>query len=136
LTLVSDTTTTGQFTLSGRLRGLEDPIECSFTRTFTVTIANGSVEVAQRGRSLPLAHSDGARIELVSRDGLEVRLRATGGASEWPLIWTVTAGSLRVEDEDHMVWKLPATHGFYQVELVTDHGEHGFGFDTLSFEVT
>lgn len=131
--LDSDTTTTGQFTVSGRLTDGRNT--CPFNRTFVFMIDSGNVEVTLRERVLPLGHTGGAKIELVRRVGLEVTLRAIGPSSDSQLLWTVTGGSCRTEGEDGLVWTLPGTRGFHQVQLMVDHGPDGFGFDALTLEV-
>jgi hypothetical protein len=132
-TLDSDTTSQVTFTLAGTLLLRDGP--CDFSRSFTVTIDNGAVEVAQRRRTLPLGVARDIRIELVERDGLELRLRALGTENATP-VWSVTGGVLERYSPSGIVWRLPAEPGFYQVELFVDRGERGFGFDALSFEVS
>jgi hypothetical protein len=51
------------------------------------------------------------------------------------VIWTVTGGTFRSGGVDAIVWTLPEEPGLYQAELVVDHGEDGFAFDTLTVEV-
>lgn len=126
-------TTMGRFTLSGTL-GVWTGDQCTVTRTFTVTIQGDTVEVAQRPDPLPLGCRDRARIQVVSREGLTVRLAATGGQSA-QLSWNTSAGELSDPSAEEVIWTLPPTPGFHQVELLTDHGDRGFGLDHLVIEV-
>lgn len=132
-TLDSDTTSLVTFTLSGTFDLDAGP--CDFTRVFTVTIDNGAVQVAQREMTLPLGPGRDVRIELVERDGLRLRLRAAGAVNQDP-VWSVTAGTVERRDDTAILWELPSTSGFYQVELFVDHGDGTFSFDALSFEVS
>lgn len=132
-TLDSDTTSQVMFTIAGTFDLVGGP--CDFTRTFTVTIDNGTVTVAQRRRDLPLGTGRDIRIELVERNGLRVRLKAAG-AIDLAVNWSVTGGAFERRDNDEIVWDLPSEAGFYQAELHVDRGEQGFGFDALSFEVS
>jgi hypothetical protein len=128
-TVESDTTSQVTFTLAGTFDLDGGPCD------FTVTIDNGNVDVAQRRLHLPLGVGRDIRIELVERDGLRIRLKAAG-TTNLEAAWRVTAGSFeRLEDGDIM-WQLPSEPGFYQVELLVDRGERGFGFDALSLEVS
>jgi hypothetical protein len=132
-TVDSDTTSQVTFTVAGTFDLNEGP--CDFTRAFTVTIDNGNVDVAQRRLNLPLGVGRDIRIELVERDGLCIRLKAAG-ATDLKAVWSVTAGEFERRDNAEIVWQLPSEPGFYQVELLVDRGERGFGFDALSFEVS
>jgi len=132
-TLDADTTSRVTFTLEGTFDLVAGP--CDFTRAFVVTIDSGSVVVTQRQRNLPLGLGRDIRIELVGRDGLRINLRATGAGKLTP-VWRVTAGTFERRDDTAIVWQLPAKPGFYQVEMYVDQGRDGFGFDTLSFEVS
>lgn len=123
----------GHFTIRARVRGYDDTV-CDVRRVFTIAVSGTEVEVTRGFDDLPLRDASRARIELMGRDGLAVRLRAIG-AQESTTSWTVTEGDLRVESPEAVVWTLPSTPGFYQIELLTDHGAAGFGFDTLAFEV-
>lgn len=130
-TLDTDTTSQVTFTLGGTFNLVAGP--CDFSRDFTVTIDNGNVDIAQRRLSLPIGAGRDIRIELVERDGLQVRLKAAGATD---VTWRVTAGAFEARGDGEIVWQLPSTPGFYQVELVVDRDDRGFGFDALSFEVT
>lgn len=63
-----------------------------------------------------------------------MRLRASG-TDECAARWRVTAGTLERVGVVGAVWYLPSEPGFYQVEVVVDRGERGFGFDALALEV-
>jgi len=132
--LVSDTTPAGRFTISGELKLTNDEV-CTVTRRFTVTIRGDVVEVADAGTSLPLENRNRARIELVHQEGLAVLLRAVDASPGWKLVWSTTEGFLE-QRQNGVLWTLPSQPGFYQVELLTDHGDAGFGVDVLPFEVS
>jgi hypothetical protein len=134
LQFASDTTSTGQFTLSGELDGPYGE-KCAVTRRFTVTRSGPAVTIAENDLSLPLGERNRARIELVRQEGLQVLLRSAGASTDWKLVWSVTEGSLE-QCQEGVLWTLPSTPGFYQVELLTDHGDKGFGMDTLPVEVS
>jgi hypothetical protein len=128
--------TSGSFTLSGTLHGLNSSNSCAVTRTFTFSIDSGRVVVAL-AEELPLAERESARIALVSRRGHQVELEATtpfDGAAT--LTWTVTAGEVVSEEGMRLSWLLPAEAGLYQAELVVDYGPHGLSFDVLALEVS
>jgi hypothetical protein len=133
LTLDSDTTSQVTFTVAGTFGLAAGP--CAFSRAFSATIDNGTVDVTQSKRELPLAVGRDIRIKLVERNGLRVRLRAVG-AGDLPVVWNVTAGGVERSGETDIVWQLPPEPGFYQAELFVERGERGFGFDTLSLEVS
>ena len=132
--LTSETTLAGRFTISGTMKLTNGEI-CTVTRRFTVTIRGETVEVAEAAVSVPLENRNRARIELVRQDGLQVLLRAASASPGWKLVWSTTEGSLE-QREKGVLWTLPSKPGFYQVELLTDHGERGFGIDTLPVEVS
>ena len=131
--LDSLTVTEVTFTLAGTLRLTGGA--CDFSRSFTVTIDNGNVTVAQvRPRELPLMPGRDVRIELVEHNGRRLRLRPAGVGSQ-PAVWRVTGGRFEECEDGCIVWELPGEAGFYQVDLCVDRGEGGFGFDALSFQV-
>jgi hypothetical protein len=132
--LISETAPAGRFTISGNMKLTNGEI-CTVTRRFTVTIRGESVEVAEAWTSLPLENRNRARIELVHQEGLAVLLRAAGASPGWKLVWSSTEGSLE-QRQNGVLWTLPAEPGFYQVELLTDHGDAGFAVDILPFEVS
>lgn len=134
LGLASDTTSTGRFTMSGELEG-GNGVTCTVTRRFTVTLEGQTVDVAEAAVSLPLENRNRAKIELVRKDGLRVLLRPASALPEWKLAWSVTEGSLE-QSAEGVLWTLPSRPGFYQAELLTDHGDKGFGVDTLAMEVS
>jgi hypothetical protein len=109
---------------------------CAFQRVFTCTInQNGSVDVTQRERRLPLDVPRNVRIELVDRDGLRVNLRAAVTGEGTPE-WRATGGTLERNGRLAVTWELPPEPGYYQVELSVDRGIHGIGFDALALEVS
>ncbi|MEJ2719655.1 MAG: hypothetical protein P8181_00760 [bacterium] len=132
-TLESDTTTEVTFTFAGTLLLQKGP--CDFSRSFTVTIHDGIVDVAERRRVLPLDTGRDVRIGLVEREGLRVRLEALGAGDTAP-VWSVTGGEFERYSHSGIDWRLPPEPGFYQVELYVDRAGRGFGFDALSFEVS
>ncbi|MBK8257242.1 MAG: hypothetical protein IPK82_31780 [Polyangiaceae bacterium] len=107
---------------------------CDVSRTFTVTVNNGAVEIA-RLDFLPLSPQRRASIQMLRRDGLEVELRASGAAAGESVAWTPTAGKIAAADNGKARWHLPKEPGVYQVEMLIDRGDEGFAIDTLTLEV-
>jgi hypothetical protein len=124
--------TTGQFQVKGSTTDGETT--CQVTRTFTVTLNAGNLEITLR-EDLPLAPRRHASIQMLRREGLEVDLRASGAGAGERVAWTPTAGSVEVAEGGQARWRLPAEPGVYQVEMLIDRGEDGFSLDTLAIEV-
>ena len=135
LKLGSLSVTSGEFTFEGVLVDMHAN-QCQVTRTFTVTIDNGQVQVTQHHSKLPLGVRGAATIQLVRRDGLNVELKADLPEHGGTVSWSVTDGSFERRGDDRLVWRLPSRSGLYQVELVTDHGRAGLALDTLILEVS
>jgi hypothetical protein len=138
LDLESPATTTGRFTLEGVLADIRNNVECTVVRTFAITRNNdgGSyMTIAQRRPELPLRRHGPAHIEVMARRELEVVLRGHGTAPR-TLAWTASGGEIVKRSSEVVRWRLPAVPGFYQVELLVDHGEEGLAFDTLIVEVS
>jgi hypothetical protein len=127
----------GSFRLTGIVEGVDGTETCSVGRTFQFRVEpeTGAVVVA-RADVLPLSLRQPARIAVASRAGREVEL-VPGATLEGAttVAWTVTGGEILSSDRTHLRWRLPAAAGLYQVELVADHGERGFSYDTLVLEV-
>lgn len=123
-----------KFTLKGTWNLDKGP--CSFLRIFTCKInQNGTIDVTQRERRLPLDVPRDVHIELVDRNGLRVNLRAAVAGEGTPE-WRATAGKLERVGRLGIMWELPADPGYYQIELSVDRGVHGIGFDALALEVS
>jgi hypothetical protein len=133
ITLDSDTTVTGAFTLNGTLTGFEGET-CAVTRTFTFSIGDGGVTVALDDR-LPLGSKERASIVVMRREGREVELHAAG-AKTGAVGWTATGGAVDARAHDKVTWRLPEEPGLYQIELLVDRGREGLSVDTLTLEVT
>lgn len=133
---LADETTTGAFTLSGVLQGVDGDATCTVTRTFTFEIRpSGAVVIARR--ELPLEGRQPARIALVRRDGRDVELEiASPGPGHGEIRWSVSGGRILSQDGARLSWRLPARAGLYQAELVVDHGRRGLSFDVLALAVS
>ena len=139
-TLLSASTMSGSFTVSGELMGLEGNVNvCAFSRTFTFTVGDSGVTVTLLLKDfLPLSARQRAEIVMIRRDGRVVDLKArTDYQGRWEAEWQVTSGSLEtVSQEDQtMRWRLPEGPGIHQVELVMDYGADGMAVDALALEV-
>jgi hypothetical protein len=127
----------GFFTLDGTLNGFSASEHCTVRRTFHFSVLPaGTVIVSMRDDALPLGARQEAKIALVSRDGLSVRLQArTAFPGACRASWDVTAGEIVAGEAAEICWRLPAEPGLYQAELVVDYGDAGLAFDTLVVEV-
>ena len=120
-----------RFVLEGALAGSYQGT-CLFQRGFTVL--PGPYIVDSRP-SLPFDTQALAAIVVTHREGREVGLQAEVRPPGRSIVWTVTGGSFRARGDDAILWTLPIEAGLYQAELLVDHGEDGFAFDTLAIEV-
>jgi len=134
LELESAGTTSASFTLEGTLTDSYDT-KCAVTRTFTLTITGGAVEIALQRRRLPLEERQPAAIEIVRRRALAVELRASGAEGAERVRWSVTAGKVVRQRDDRVTWLLPDVPGLYQAELLVERGGRGLAIDTLALEV-
>ncbi len=139
LLLESDNTTAASFKLRGVVYGYNG-IECTVTRTFTITIDGQSVVVARREaptHGLPLASREPAAIVVTGRSEGRIEFRAhTNHSGSHEARWFVTGGSIEPEVGDRASWQPPVEAGLYQVRLVVDYGQDGLAVDNATFEVT
>ena len=130
---VSPTPSRIWFVLDGHFAGYYGDT-CLFQRGFTITF-DGAWAIAESRLALPFDTQARAAIVVTGRDGPRVALRAEANPPGQHHAWTVTGGTFRAEGGESIVWNLPREPGLYQVELLVDHGEHGFAFDALALEV-
>ncbi len=134
LQLEAETTTTGSFTLRGRLASSDNA--CDVTRTFTFRIGAQVEITALDPSSLPLATRHPARIAVLSREGFEVLLEARSSfGGPFRCTWRVSDGELIGAVDARARWRLPERQGVYQAQVVVDYGPQGLAFDALSLEV-
>lgn len=120
------------FVLEGALASVGTAGTCLFQRGFTIFPAGPSI--ADTRPALPFDTQAVAAIVVTHREGREVGLQAEAQPAGRTIVWTVTGGRFRTQG-DGIVWTLPVEAGLYQAELLVDHGDDGFAFDTLTVEV-
>jgi hypothetical protein len=121
----------GGFTLRGTITGSGKA--CAFERAFTFEVFRSTVTIVE---ALPLRARQEAQIALVGRTDEEVHVEArTSYRGAHRVEWSVSAGEVVARDGARLRWRLPPEPGLYQVELVIDYGDDGFGLDTMTFEV-
>jgi len=139
LLLESDATTAASFRLRGVVYGYGG-VECTVSRTFTITIDGQNVVVAQRQaptHGLPLASREPAAIVVTGRSEGRIEFRAhTNHRGSHEARWSVTGGTIEPEVGDRASWQPPVEAGLYQVRLVVDYGPDGLAVDNATFEVT
>jgi hypothetical protein len=114
----------------------EDGQRCEISRTFQFSIVDGVTISLSEVKPLPLGARQMPTIFVQRREGTRIELGAT---SAYPnprsIDWTATEGSVKKLADDQVEWTVPQKAGMYQIEVVMDYGDDGFGFDAMAVEV-
>lgn len=134
LKLDSAEITKGELTLEGTMLDRYGQKTCPVKRVFQLSIEK-TIKVSQYINDIPLDINNRVAIAILNRNGTEIELSGNTTENVKNFNWSVEEGSIEKKTSTSAIWRLPEKPGLYQVELVVDHEDDSFSYDTLFVEL-